>query len=260
MNKRDIILIIDDNEEILFVLADGFSDYYETICVTNAEEALRILQDKHISLVVCDVMMPVMDGMQFCDRLKSDIEFSHIPIILLTAKNTLQAKIEGLSIGADVYMEKPFSMEFLLAQVKSLLVNRSRVKKHFVQSPTAHLINIANSDADKIFLETLEQHIVSNMINPDLDVELLAKLMNMSKASLYRKINSISDLSPNEMINLSRLKRAVELFGQKETSLTDVAYEVGYNSVTQLGRNFQKHFHMTPKEFIKKNLQAKNKL
>ncbi|WP_447640371.1 MULTISPECIES: response regulator [Chitinophagaceae] len=257
MDRRDTILIIDDNEEILFVIADGFSEYYDTVCVTSAGEALRVLQDRYISLVICDVMMPVMDGMQFCDRLKSDIEFSHIPIILLTAKNTLQAKIEGLSIGADVYAEKPFSMEFLLAQVRSLLLNRNRVKTHFVQSPTAHLVNIANSDADKTFLETLEKHIVCNMVNSDLDVELLAKLMNMSKASLYRKINSISDLSPNEMINLSRLKRAVELFGQKERSLTEVAYEVGYNSVTQLGRNFQKHFHTTPKEFIKKNLQSK---
>lgn len=251
-DKNKTILIADDHEDMLFILSDTLKSDYKVVCARNGVEGLALLQDHQVNLVISDIMMPEMDGFEFCEKIKSNYEFSHIPIILLTAKNTLQSKIEGLHVGADVYVEKPFSMEFLTAQIKSLLTNRERLKSYFAKSPTAHITSMASNETDKSFLETLEHHIYENMANAELDVPLLAKRMNMSRTSLYRKINSLSDLSPAEIINLTRLKKAIEILSTKDMRLNEVVDAVGYNSVTQLGRNFQKHFGMTPSEYIKK--------
>ena len=251
MQEKRTVLIVDDNEDILFILSDGLKDHCHTVCISDSSKAMDQLQKNDIDLVICDVMMPGLNGFQVCESIKANFEFSHIPVILLTAKNTLQSKIEGLDAGADVYIEKPFSMEFLLAQINSLLKNREKVKKHFAQSPTDHITSIAYTATDKAFLETLEAHINENITNPDLDVVLLAKCMHMSRTNLYRKISSISNMSPAEMINVTRLKKAVELLANRSVRLNEVAYSVGYNSLTQLGRNFQKHFNMTPSEYVR---------
>lgn len=151
-----------------------------------------------------------------------------------------------------MYIEKPFSMEFLIAQIQSLLTNREKLKSHFIKSPTAHTTSIAFNETDKRFLETLDQHIIENMSNPDLDVQHLARHMHISRTSLYRKISSLSDLSPSEIINLTRLKKAIEIMSTQRTRLSEVIDIVGYTSLNQFGRNFQKHFGITPSEFIKK--------
>lgn len=197
-------------------------------------------------------MMPGMDGLEFCDRVKSDFNLSHVPIILLTAKNTLQAKIEGLDAGADAYIEKPFSPEHLNAQVASLLTNRVKIKDYFAKSPLAHIKTMAHTRVDEQFLEQLQQTIEDNLANTLLDVEFLAHRLNMSRPTLYRKIKSISDLSPNEMINLTRLKKAAELISIGNHHMNEIAETVGYNSLTQFGRNFQRQFEMTPSDYVKK--------
>ncbi len=253
---KKTILIADDHEDMLFMLSDTLQQDYTIICARNGIEALALLEEQPVTLVISDVMMPEMNGFELCEKIKSNYEFSHIPIILLTAKNTLQSKIEGLDVGADVYVEKPFSMEFLVAQIKSLLRNRDRLKSYFIKSPTAQITSMASNDIDKSFLETLERHIYENMADTDLDVPLLAKCMNMSRTSLYRKISSLSDLSPAEIINLTRLKKAIALLSTKNMRLNEVVDAVGYSSVTQLGRNFQKHFGMTPSEYIKKTYKS----
>ena len=191
-----------------------------------------------------------MDGFELCKKIKSNFESSHIPVILLTAKNTLQSKIQGLNLGADAYIEKPFSPEHLAAQVSNLLSNRHKIKKYFISSPLAHIKSIAHGKMDEEFLEKLNNCIIDNLSNDKLDVERLAMEMNMSRPTLYRKVKSISDLSPNEMINLSRLKKAVELMNTRVMSLSEIAEKVGYHSLTQLGRNFQKQFGQTPSDYL----------
>ncbi|MFT3903334.1 MAG: DNA-binding response regulator [Niabella sp.] len=248
--EKSAILIVDDNEDILDFLLDDLGEIYTIYTAVNGAEALKILSDEVIQLVISDVMMPEMDGFQLCERIKSDFELSHIPVILLTAKNSLASKIEGLSTGADAYIEKPFSPEHLAAQVASLLTNRNKVKEYFIKSPLAHIKSIAHSKLDEDFLEKLNNFIIGNIENPDLDVEHLAIAMNMSRPTLYRKVKSISDLSPNEMINISRLKKAVELMNTKVIALGQIAEIVGYSSLTQFGRNFQKQFGLTPSEYI----------
>lgn len=251
--NKEVILVVDDNEEVLEFLVDDLGEKYTVITATDGKDAFRKLYEKPVQLIISDVMMPQMDGFELCEKIKSDFEISHIPIILLTAKNTLQSKIDGLHSGADAYIEKPFSPAHLNAQIESLLNNRKKIKDYFANAPLAHIKSMAHSKMDEEFLEKLNQLILDNIADQTLDVERIAVMMNMSRPTLYRKIKSISDLSPSEMINITRLNKAVELISKKEARLNEIADIVGYNSLTQLGRNFQKQFNMSPSEYAKKN-------
>src|SRR6478752_3350622 len=214
-----VILLVDDNEEIL-------------------------------DFLISDIMMPGIDGYQLCKEIKTNIDYSHIPVILLTAKNTLQSKIEGLEHGADAYIEKPFSPEYLHVQIANLLINRNKIKEHFANSPLAHIKSMANSKADEEFLDQLNNIIYENIENTELDVEQLAKKMNMSRPTFYRKIKVVSDLTPNELINLARLKKAAELLAEGNYKIYEVAAMVGYNSQTNFGRSFLKQFGITPRDYL----------
>lgn len=245
-----VILLVDDNEDILDFLSSDLGDKYNVIKSTNAKDALNILNGEMVNLVISDVMMPEMDGFQLCKLIKTNIDFSHIPVILLTAKNTLQSKIEGLEHGADAYIEKPFSPEYLHVQISNLLINRNKIKEYFANSPLAHIKSMAHSKADEDFLEQLNNLINENIENPDLDVEHLAKKMNMSRPTFYRKIKVVSDLTPNELINLARLKKAAELLSEGNLKIYEVAGMVGYNSQTNFGRSFLKQFGLTPRDYV----------
>jgi signal transduction histidine kinase/ligand-binding sensor domain-containing protein/DNA-binding response OmpR family regulator len=250
--SKPTILVVDDNLEINEFLAKTLRRDYCVCSVFNGQDAMKIVREKGIQLILSDVMMPLMDGFEFCKAIKTDLEVCHIPVILLTAKSALQSKIEGLESGADVYIEKPFSPEYLLAQVNTLLKNREMIKSHFANSPLVHIKNIAYSKADKLFLEKLNNIILDNMAEADLDVNKLAEVMNMSKPTLYRKIKAISNLSPNELISIARLKKAAELLASDEYRIYEIALMVGFNSQTYFGHSFFKQFHMTPKEYVKK--------
>lgn len=249
---RPVVLLVDDNEEILNFIADDLGDKYVVLMARNGTEALDILQRQIVQLVVSDLMMPGMDGFELCEHIKSGIEFSHIPVILLTAKDTLQSKIKGLELGADVYIEKPFSPEFLQVQIASLIKNRNKIKAYFASSPLIHIKSIAYSKADELFLGKLQEAINRQLENPDLDVDTLAGQLNMSRPTLYRKIRSISDMSPNELINLARLKRGAELLSEGLLKIYEIAEMVGYRSHTNFGRNFTKQFGMSPTDYLKR--------
>ncbi|WP_421940443.1 response regulator transcription factor [Pedobacter sp.] len=255
--EKSIILLVDDNEDILDFIADDLSEKFEVRQARDGVEALEILNKEIIQLVISDVMMPKMDGFELCSRIKSSLEFSHIPVILLTAKNTLQSKIEGIELGADAYIEKPFSPEFLQVQVSSLIKNRNKIKAYFASSPLIHIKTMAYSKGDEQFLEKLQETIIKNLDNQDLDVEHLAEHMNMSRPTLYRKIKSISDLTPNELINLARLKKAAELLNEGFFKIYEVSEMVGYSSQTHFGRNFAKQFGMSPSDYIHSRQHAK---
>lgn len=246
---KPLLLLVDDNEEILSFLGEELSERYTILTAQNGRDALQLLTQEAVQLVVSDVMMPVMDGFELCRIIKSTFEHCHIPVILLTAKNTLQAKIAGLELGADAYIDKPFSTEFLLAQIASLLSNRSKLKDYFAHSPLVHIKTIAYSRADELFLEQLTGAIYENLEDPELDIDKLAKHMNMSRPTLYRKIKSISDLTPNELVNVIRLKKAAELLVEGSFKIYEVSDMVGYHSQTNFGRNFLKQFGMTPSEY-----------
>ncbi len=247
---KPVILLVDDNEEILEFIENELTEKY-TICkALNGQNALETLKNEVIQLIISDIMMPVMDGLELCKIIKTNFEFSHIPVILLTAKNTLQSKIEGIETGADAYIEKPFSPEYLQVQIANLLLNRAKIKEYFVSSPLVHIKSMAHTKTDELFLEKVNESIYNNLEDTELDVEKLAKSMNMSKPTLYRKIKSISDLTPNELINITRLKKAAELLVEGKYKIYEVADMTGYGSQTNFGRNFSKQFGMTPTEYL----------
>jgi DNA-binding response OmpR family regulator len=240
---------VDDNEEILEFIEQELNDRYTVIKALNGQEALDILKAEAVQAVVSDVMMPVMDGFELCRRIKTNFENSHIPVILLTAKNTLQSKIEGLEQGADAYIEKPFSPEYLRVQIANLLANRAKIREYFASTPLVHIKSMAYSKADELFLEQLSEVIREQLEDTELDVEKLALFMNMSRPTLYRKIKSISDLTPNELINITRLKKAAELLAEGHYKIYEVATLVGYGSQNHFGRSFHRQFGMTPTEY-----------
>ena len=249
---KPVLLIVDDNEEILDFLEDDLNEKYTVFKAFDGQQALNILMEENIQLVISDVMMPVIDGFELCRRIKSNLEMSHIPIILLTAKNTLQSKIDGLEMGADAYIDKPFSPEHLQVQIANLLMNRNKIKAYYANTPLVHINSMAHTKADEHFLEELNDVVHAHIEDTLLDVEQLARLMNVSRPTLYRKLKAISDLSPNEIINITRLKKAAVLFTEGIYNINEIAEKVGYTSATAFGRNFQKQFGMTASEFMKR--------
>lgn len=253
-----LILLIDDEEEILDFLERTLKSTYSILRAENGVAGLQVLKTEAVQLIICDVMMPEMDGFEFCKIVKSDFEYSHIPVILLTAKNTIQSKVQGLEMGAEAYIEKPFSKEHLLAQIASLLANRNMVREYFAGSPLVHLKSIAHTKSDERFLETLNETISKRIEDTELDVEKLAGMMNMSRVTLYRKIKAISNLSPFELINIIRLKKAAEMLAAGDYKIYEISAIVGFSSQSNFARNFHKQFNMSPTEYMN-SMHQKNK-
>ncbi|RYD97076.1 MAG: response regulator transcription factor [Sphingobacteriales bacterium] len=254
---KPVVLMADDNIEILDYLGQVLEPDYTVIAARNGAEALQIIEKDSVHTIISDIMMPVMDGFELCKRVKSNFNLSHIPFILLTAKKTLEARIDGLEFGADAYVEKPFSPKYLLAQVSNLIANRTKLKDFYANSPVAHLKSIAYSRADEEFLGRLHDFINENIRNQELDVEQLARAMNMSRPTFYRKIKEVSDLSPNELMNLTRLKKAAELLVEGDRKIYEIADTTGFASQHHFARSFLKQFGMTPSEYQATNRPAR---
>jgi DNA-binding response OmpR family regulator len=244
------ILLVDDEEEILDFLERILQPKYTIYKAGNGCEALQRLKEEAIQLIISDVMMPDMDGFELCRAIKSDVHHSHVPVILLTAKNNLQSKIEGLELGADAYIEKPFSKEHLQAQMASLLNNRNMVREYFANSPLVHINTMAHTRADELFLAELHETICTHMEDNQLDVEHLARFMNMSRVTLYRKIKAISNLTPIELINITRLKKAASLLSEGLYKIYEISDMVGFSSQSNFTRNFLKQFGVTPTSYV----------
>jgi ligand-binding sensor domain-containing protein/signal transduction histidine kinase/DNA-binding response OmpR family regulator len=244
------VLLVEDNRDIINYMHKELNESYHIFKAGNGKEALQILDKENIQLVISDIMMPVMDGIELCKRMKTDLLYCHVPIILLTAKNSLSSKIQGLDVGADAYIEKPFSFNYLVAQMNSLLSNRNLLKTYFAHSPLAHIKGIASSKADIEFLARFNSLIEKNITDTTLDVDKLSGLMNMSRPTLYRKIKSLSDMTPNELINLTRLKMAAELLAEGNHKINEVALIIGYPSHANFSRDFQRQFDMSPSHFM----------
>jgi len=243
------LLIVEDDEEFRAFLCNQFKRYYHVHKATNGIEALKLLKEELIDVVITDITMPLMDGYQLCREVKSNLEYSHVPIILLTAKTNLQSKIEGLDVGADAYIEKPFSMEYILAQLSNLLSNRNKLKEAFINSPLVKIRSIASTKADEEFLKQVTEAIHKNITDTQFNVDLLANELNMSRSSLHRKIKGISELTPNEFILLVKLKKAASYI-QEGARVNEVCFLVGFNSPSYFSKAFKKQFGVSPSEWL----------
>ncbi|WP_286898210.1 MULTISPECIES: response regulator transcription factor [Sphingobacterium] len=249
MNAKSNLLLVDDHTELLEFIADDLNEDYQITTSSNGREALDLLASEYFDLIVSDVMMPEMDGFELCQKIKEDIAYAHIPVILLTAKNSIESKIQGLEFGADAYIEKPFSPAFLRAQIASLLKNRVKVKEFFIKNPMSQIQHIGQNQSEQEFLLKIEEIIMQHLDDPQFNVDRMADILCMSRPTLYRKINVVSSLSPNELINLTRLRKAAELLIQKQHKVYEISNLLGYSSATHFSRNFQKQFGQSPTEF-----------
>ena len=255
-----VILLVEDNVEMLNFIADRLRQNYAVETAMNGVQAMTVLREKNIDLVLSDIMMPEMDGLELCRRIKEDIELSHIPVILLTAKNDLDSKVNGLKIGADAYIEKPFAYKYLVAQITSIFENRRRGMDAFMRKPFVPTQTIGMSKADERLMDRIVQIIEENIDNTNFGVEMLAELVCMSRSSLHRKIKAISGTSPTDFIKMVRLKKASELISQDNYRVGEVCYLVGINSPSYFIKLFQKQFGMTPKEFEKQQRQLREQM
>lgn len=254
---RYVLLSVEDNEEFQNFMANQLKADYQVLKAHNGREALDVLAKQSVDLVISDVMMPVMDGLALCREIKENLRYSHVPVILLTAKTGLQAQLDGLKTGADEYIAKPYSIDFLRARIENLLANRKKIRESYRHSPESTVEVIAHSKADEDFLNKLVEAIHTRLDEVDLDVDALAVMMNMSRATLYRKVKSISELTPNDFIRLIRLKKAAELLREKEYRVNEIAFIVGFSSSSYFSKCFYKQFGVLPKDFERKKAGGK---
>lgn len=250
-NDKMHVLVVEDNEELRTFLEKNLKLEYEVYIAGNGGEALRILEHKSVDLVISDITMPEMDGLELAGILKHNEQYCHIPIILLSARTNLQTKLNGLEYGADIYIEKPFSMVYLKAQIASLIENRIRILDKFSKSPFVPYGTIANNKRDEEFLERLNEQIEKNISDVDFSIDKLAFEMMMSRSNLQRKIKGVSGLVPNDYIRVYRLKKAARLLLQGDYRINEICYLVGFNSGSYFSKCFFKQFGVLPKDFVK---------
>lgn len=252
------ILLIDDEQDLLQFMSEVLGEHYTVITALDGAKGFEVLKQHAIHLIISDVMMPGMDGFQLCEKIKMSQEFAHIPIILLTAKNTATAKIEGLSHGADAYIEKPFSYDLVLVQVSNLLKNRLKVRAHVLQDPLGHINFNGKSQSDNDFLQKLDHYILKNLSNSDFDIDNLAEHMHMSRPTLYRRIKQLLNVPVKDLVTQARLNRAVQLMAENNHKIFEIAQIVGYKSQTVFGRSFQRYFKQSPIEYISSVKEKQN--
>jgi DNA-binding response OmpR family regulator len=252
------ILVVEDNADLRKYIRGHLKDDYLVSETENGslgyEMALQCLPD----LIVSDVMMPVMDGYCLCEKLKTEYRTSHIPIILLTARADMDSRLEGLGIGADDYLTKPFKIEELMARISNLLKSRKKLRERYGSSVSLDPKEISVSSIEEKFVRSLLSIMEKHHSDPEFDVETLGKEIGMSRTNLYRKLKAIINQHPTEFIQTFRLKKAVLLLKSNSGNISEVAYSLGFNSLTYFTRLFKKHYGMTPTEYIHQH--SKNKI
>lgn len=250
-NELPALLIVEDNEELNHFLVNYFQEDFTVMSAENGSVAVKLLENFSPDLIISDIMMPEMDGLEFCKYVKTNTLYSHIPVVLLTAKTDIKFKIEGLEQGADAYLEKPFSVEHLEAQVINLLESREKLKENLISSPLTPVKSIGKNKADEAFLSEITNIIEANISDIDFSVDDLAQQIAMSRSNLYRKVKGLSGLTPNDFIRLVRLKKAVKLMQDGETRINEICYMVGFNTSSYFAKCFKSQFGILPKDFVK---------
>lgn len=252
-NDMSVVLVVEDNEDMQQFLWKNLSVNYRVLLAADGLEAIKVLEKNQVDLIVSDIMMPNMDGITFCQHLRSSFLWNHLPFILLTAKTNLSTKIEAMETGADAYIEKPFSMTYLAAQVKNLLDSRKALQAKFAETPFMSLKSMAGNKADEDFLLKVNDLIEKNIANVDFSVEQLAESLCVSSSGLYAKIKTLSGITPNRLLILVRLKKAAELLCSNDFRVNEVCYMVGFNNPSYFAKCFHKQFGMLPKDFKANN-------
>lgn len=250
------ILVVEDEDEIREYIKDELSSEYRVTVSENGKEALDLILTEKPDLIISDVMMPEMDGITLSRKVKQNININHIPIILLTAKSTPENKIEGLDIGADAYVSKPFNTELLKSTVANLIENRERLKSKFSgqQQPEDRIQKIELKSSDEILMQRIMKIINENLSNPELNVEMLAVNVGMSRVHMHRKLKELTNQSARDFIKGIRLRQAAALLSGKKLTISEVAYAIGFSNLSHFSNSFREFYGMSPKEYLAAHL------
>jgi signal transduction histidine kinase/ligand-binding sensor domain-containing protein/AraC-like DNA-binding protein len=250
------VLVVEDDYSLLQFISENYESVgYFVLRANNGLRALELLDKHQVDMVISDVMMPEMDGIELCKRIKNDMAFSHLPVILLTAKTNSDAVTEGLENGADAYVSKPFKWKNLSLITKNLMDLRQNLKQRFSQSPFESFEILPAGTKDKDFLNNLIASIDERISDPLLSVEELGREIGLSRSSLYKKIKSMTGYVPNEFIRVIRLKNAAKLLTAKNYNISEIGYMVGFSSHSYFSKCFYQQFKLTPTEFSEQNKQ-----
>lgn len=246
------LLIVDDNKEILDYLQDYFSKIYDVTVAYDGQMALDLLEIQPFDLIISDVMMPELDGLHFCKKVKQNINTSHIPLMLLTARNETSQQIKGLEMGADDYITKPFSTPLLAAKITNLLRSRKRLKEYYSVGKEMVPENIAFNTLDEEFLKQAIQIVEDHLADSEFSVDQFSKEIGMSRSNLYLKLKAITGESAMDFIKRIRFKKAVELMQSKRYTIAQITYMCGFNSPSYFSTAFKQHYGCMPSEYLVK--------
>ena len=249
-DSRPALLIVDDNPDLLKFISSELSSEYNITLAADGAEAIAEVRRHHPDLIISDLMMPNMDGIELCRRLKSDPSTAAIPLLLLTAKHEVNAKIEGLTLGADDYMTKPFNIDVLRLRLKKLLDLRGMGAKRALLDPEPKSISITSMDEK--FIGDAVDYVDRNMSRADLSVEELAAELNMSRVHLYKRIKQLTGKTPIEFLRVLRLKRSAQLLRESQLNISEIAYRCGFNNPKYFSRYFKEEFGVLPSAYQEK--------
>lgn len=246
------IVIAEDNHDLRQFLVDSLEENYTVFEAENGVETLTIIEKENIDIIISDIMMPEMDGLELCRQIKSNAAYSHIPLILLSAKTDMPTKIEGLNKGADVYLEKPFSTEQLKAQIGSIIANRNNIRNNFIQSPLEYFKQNTTGENNESaeFVEKLNTYILDNISDEKFSIDNLSEFFFMSRSNFHKKIKNLIGMTPNDYIKLIRLNQSAQLLASGKYKINEVCYMVGFNTPSYFSKCFNEQFGKLPKEFV----------
>lgn len=248
---RQSILVIDDNPEIRAYVRRLFRNEYCVLEAADGQEGIRKAMRYVPDVIISDVLMPVVDGIECCSILKDELQTSHIPIILLTACSLDEQRVEGLRSGADAYLAKPFNPSVLIATVANLIANRNKLRLYFEENFTFGGAEKVNR-TDKVFVERFKELIEKDMEDPDLNIESLGKKLGVNRVQLYRKVKTLTNFSPNEFLRIMRLRKAESLLVSTDLTVSEISYRTGFNSPSYFTRCFKEYYNENPADYRKR--------
>ncbi|HEX8014308.1 MAG TPA: ATP-binding protein, partial [Flavobacterium sp.] len=249
-NKK-ILLFVDDNNDFCEFIKDSLGDTYMVITANNGQKALELLNEFNVSIIVSDIMMPVMDGTELCKQVKTNIYWSHIPVILLTARTAEEYILEGLQLGADDYITKPFNFDVLKLRIQKFAEWSERNHSSFSQKVDVSPADITITSLDEVLIAKAIKIVEEHISDIDFSVETLSVAVGLSRGHLYKKLIAITGKGPIEFIRTIRLKRGRQLLEKSQLQIAEIAYEVGFNSPKRFAKYFREEFGSLPSEYLK---------
>ena len=253
LSNKKKILVVEDNEDLRMLIAESLSEEFQVMQACDGIAALKQVEEMDFDLIISDIMMPNKDGVSLCNDIKNDMNTSHIPVVLLTAKTSLESKIEGVDSGADLYFEKPVDLTYLKLSIQNIFRNQQQLKEHYAKNYYADSNELSSNEQDSKFLKQFIAFIEANMDQSQMDVNLIAEELSMSRSKLYTKVKSLTGKSVVEFVLNCRLRKAAKLIIEENMTMREVMMEIGIESQAYFTNSFKKVFGETPTSFAAKH-------